>query len=299
MGALIGGLATSHAPQLIMPAARWAELPNRTRGPFNPKADIAAELTPEALTAKQTRCQHALNELRDALARWQPDALIVLGDDQHENVLDDNQPPFLIYMAEAVDATLHFLYLGEEAEKQMTRYRVASNLARSFVTGLMDHGFDPAWSVSTREPTGLGHAFGRALKFVMPEPRFPIVPIMVNTYYQPSPSARRCWQFGAALRAIIEQRPNNERVAILASGGLSHFLIDEAFDAALVTALASRNEAWLTSIPPTRLTSGTSEILTWLIVAGAMPVGARMIDYVPCYRNKDGVGCGMGFATWL
>ena len=26
--------------------------------------------------------------------------------------------------------------------------------------------------------------------------------------------------------------------------------------------------------------------------------GGRVIDYVPCYRNADGVGCAMGFAIW-
>jgi len=298
MGRIIGGLATSHAPQLIMPALQWAELPTRTKGPFHPKPDIAAELTPQAKLAKQERCNQALAALRNQLYRWRPDALIVIGDDQHENILDDNQPPFLIYMADAADATLHFLYLGERAEDQKTRYPVAASLARSLVLGLMELGFDPAWSTATREETGLGHAFGRALKFLMPDQGFPIVPLMVNTYYPPAPSARRCLQFGKAMRELIEALPGDARVALLASGGLSHFVIDEKFDADFIAALEQHDEGFLSSIPSSRLVAGTSEILTWVIAAGAMRVGARMIDYVPCYRNESGVGCGMGFAVW-
>ena len=169
MATIVGALAMSHGPQLIMPARQWPDLPTRTRGPFNPKPDIARELTEQAMLAKETRCKEALAALSDQLYRWKPDAVIVMGDDQHENILDDNQPPFLIYMAKEANATLHFLYLGAKAEDQMKRYDVDASLARSLLDGLMEADFDPAWSTNTREETGLGHAFGRALDFLMPK----------------------------------------------------------------------------------------------------------------------------------
>lgn len=298
MAKVIGALAMSHGPQLIMPALQWADLPTRTRGPFNPKPDIAQELTDNAMLAKESRCKKALTALSEQLYRWKPDAVIVVGDDQHENVLDDNQPPFLLYMAKEADATLHFLYLGDKAENQMARYPVAADLSRSLLDGLMEADFDPAWSTETREETGLGHAFGRALKFLMPDQKIPIIPIMVNTYYQPAPSAKRCLQFGKAIRAVIEKLPGDARVVLLASGGMSHFVIDEQFDAAFIKAIENRDEGYLSSIPASTLVAGTSELRNWIIAAGAMNNGARMIDYVPCYRNDKGVGCAMGFATW-
>mgnify|MGYP003351221555 CR=1 FL=1 len=190
MATIVGALAMSHGPQLIMPARQWPDLPTRTRGPFNPKPDIARELTEQAMLAKETRCKEALAALSDQLYRWKPDAVIVMGDDQHENILDDNQPPFLIYMAKEANATLHFLYLGAKAEDQMKRYDVDASLARSLLDGLMEADFDPAWSTNTREETGLGHAFGRALDFLMPKEKFPIVPIMINTYYAPAQIGR-------------------------------------------------------------------------------------------------------------
>jgi 3-O-methylgallate 3,4-dioxygenase len=298
MAEIIGAIATSHAPQLIMPALKWPDLPTRTKGPFNPKPDIAKELSEEARLAKEARCKQAISALRDQLYQWQPDAVVVIGDDQHENVLDDNQPPFLIYMAEETDATLHFLYLGDKATDQMTRYKVASDVARGLLEGLMEQGFDPAWSRMNREETGLGHAFGRALNFLMPDQRFPIVPIMVNTYYPPAPSARRCFGFGAALRHVLEALPGNARIVLLASGGLSHTVIDEALDQAFIKALETRDESYLSAMPGPVLVEGTSEIRNWIITAGAMRSGARMVDYVPCYRNERGVGCAMGFAVW-
>ena len=63
-------------------------------------------------------------------------------------------------------------------------------------------------------------------------------------------------------------------------------------------ALEARDESYLSSMPAPVLVEGTSEIRNWIITAGAMRGGARMVDYVPCYRNDKGVGCAMGFAVW-
>jgi aromatic ring-opening dioxygenase catalytic subunit (LigB family) len=298
MARIIGGLATSHAPQLLMPPLQWSDLPIRTKGPFHPKADLAAELSDAAKIAKAARCRAALEELRQQLDAWAPDAVIVIGDDQHENILDDNMPPFVLYTGESVDATLRFNYLGQSPRDQMKRYAVHAELAQALLTGLMDNGFDPAWSKKTREETGLGHAFGRALDFIMPERRFPIVPVMVNTYYPPAPSAKRCLQFGAVLRRVVENWDQEARIVVMASGGLSHTVIDEALDAAFLDALRTYDPVYFEAMPATVLVEGTSEIRNWIIAAGAMADGASIVDYVPCYRTEQGVGCAMGFAVW-
>lgn len=162
----------------------------------------------------------------------------------------------------------------------------------------MEADFDPAWSTRTREETGLGHAFGRPLKFLMPHRKFPVVPILVNTSYPPAPSARRCLNFGKAIHQVIKALPGDMRVVLLASGGMSHYVIDEQFDAIFISALERYDENYLSAISSSKLVSGTSELRTWIIVAGAMQRGARMVDYVPCYRDDKGIGCAMGFAVW-
>jgi hypothetical protein len=130
MAQIIGGLATSHAPQLLMPALQWSDLPTRTKGPFNPKPDIAKELTDETKLANQARCNKAIGALRAQLEAWAPDAVVVMGDDQHENILDDNQPPFLLYLAPDTDATLHFNYLGVKSTDQ-TKASISPGRART------------------------------------------------------------------------------------------------------------------------------------------------------------------------
>ena len=64
---------------------------------------------------------------------------------------------------------------------------------------------------------------------------------MVNTYYPPAPSAKRCVQFGQALASIMRQYPSNDRVVIVGSGGLSHTKIDEALDEQFLQALKSND----------------------------------------------------------
>ncbi|HEY4134144.1 MAG TPA: hypothetical protein VGO34_02920 [Alphaproteobacteria bacterium] len=298
MAKVIGGLAMSHAPQLLMPPEKWSDLPNRTKGPFSPKAGIESEINVETFVAKSQRCHAALAEMRAKLTAWAPDVVLVMGDDQHENILDDNMPPFVLFTSPKVEATRHFTYLGASGADQMDEYRVDTGLADGLLAGLMDAGFDPAWSRETRDELGLGHAFGRALKFVMPEKQSAILPLMVNTYYPPAPSAKRCVQLGQAIRQVIDGLPTDQRVVVLASGGLSHTKIDEKLDAELLSALERSDLDYMGKMRSDVLVEGTSEIRNWIIAAGILNRGARVIDYVPCYRNANGVGCGMGFAIW-
>jgi hypothetical protein len=298
MAEIVGCVAMSHGPQLLTPPDKWPELPTRIKGPFHPKAGIAADLTPDAMRAHADRCNAAIGKLGDKLRAWNPDVLVVIGDDQEENILADNTPPFTIFMGKEADATLHYTYFGNKEESQITRYQVDAPLAESLLVGLMDEQFDPSWSRETRYHGGLGHAFGRALKLLLPDCRIPIVPVMVNTYYPPAPSAKRCFDFGAAMGRVLARQAGGKRIAIVGSGGMSHTKIDEGLDQKVIKAIETNDGKYLSSLPSDVLVTGTSEIRNWIVVAGAAGASGKMVDYVPCYRNDLGVGCAMGFAVW-
>ncbi len=298
MGEIVGGVAMSHGPQLLTPPDKWSELPNRTKGPFHPKLGIADEITPEAMRANAERCHAAIAVLRDKIATWKPDTILIVGDDQEENILKDNMSAFTIYVGGEADASLKYRYFGQKEEDQVTHYSVNSTLSKEILHGLMDAGFDPSWSEKLRYPTGLGHAFGRALDFLIPEANVAIVPIMVNTYYPPAPNAQRVLKFGKAVGDILAKTNAAGRMVIVGSGGLSHTKINEALDHEVINAIEANDTAYLGSMPSEIFVSGTSEILNWIIVAAATGAKAKMVDYVPCYRNELGVGCAMGFALW-
>ena len=96
------------------------------------------------------------------------------------------------------------------------------------------------------------------------------VPIFLNTYFPPNqPRPKRCYEFGQAVRKAVEAFPGDERIGVLASGGLSHFLVDEDLDRAILKACADKDAKFLQNVPRNKLHAGSSEILNWVAIAGA------------------------------
>jgi hypothetical protein len=297
MAHLVGCLAMSHAPQLMLNPDHWSLLNTREKERLPDKPELDRE-TAEVKWAKWNGCMEAIAKLRQKIEAFDPDVLIVVGDDQHENLVDDNMPPFSIYMGEEVEASTSLRYLKQSKSENRTKYRVDAKLAESLIAGLMDEGFDPAYSKRTRYDGGLGHAFARVLKFLTPDASRRIIPVMVNTYYPPAPSAHRCAQFGIALAKLIGRSPSADRVVVIASGGLSHTKIDEQLDERFIRALQHNDTAGMSAIPASVLVEGTSEIRNWIVTAAAANCSGTMVDYFPLYRTRTGVGCAMGFAYW-
>lgn len=297
MAELIGCLAMSHAPQLMLTPDQWGLLNNRSGERLPLRPDLEKE-TMEVRWEKWRRCMAAIEQLKEILLDRSPDTVVVVGDDQQENLLDDNMPPFTLFVGQEAEASVSLRYLNQPKSENRTRYDVDDKLALSILDQLMAQGFDPAYSRKLRYEGGLGHAFARLLKFLTPEPRYAVVPVMVNTYYPPAPSARRCVQFGKALASAIRDFPDPRRVLIIASGGLSHTKIDEELDQSLIRALKKNDIEFLENMDSSALVEGTSEIRNWIVAAAAANEPATMIDYVPLYRTATGVGCAMGFATW-
>ena len=150
--------------------------------------------------------------------------------------------------------------------------------------------------------SGLPRAFGFLYRRILEDAPIPAVPIVLNTLYPPNrPRAARCVELGRAIARGIETFPDDVRVAVLASGGLSHYVIDEDFDREVIDAIESADLDRLGGLPEDRFLSGTSETKSWLVAAGALwgsGLHMRLVDYVPCYRSEAGTGGAMGFATW-
>ena len=297
MANLIACAAMSHAPQLMLNPDYWHLLNNRQRENLPDKPGLEKE-TQEVKWSKWNDCMAAVGKLRETIAATRPDVIIVVGDDQHENLVDDNMPPFSIYMGAEAEASVSLRYLNESKSDNRTTYRIAAKMAQSLIDGLMEEGFDPAYSMKTRYDGGLGHAFARVLKFLSPDAGVPVIPIMINTYYPPAPSAQRCAAFGQALARVLRRFPGNERVVIVASGGLSHTRIDEKLDHDFIQALEHSDLGFMAAMRADDLVDGTSEIRNWIVAAAAADRPGKMIEYVPLYRTSTGVGCAMGFAYW-
>ena len=297
MANLVGCMAMSHAPQLMLNPDYWHLLNTRAGEQLPEKPGMEKE-THEVKWAKWNRCMDAIAKLRAKIDALRPDVLIVVGDDQHENLVDDNMPPFTIFVGAEVEASVSLRYLNQLKSENRSKYRIDAKMAEALVHGLMDEGFDPSYSKKTRYEGGLGHAFARVLKFLSPQAHHAVVPVMVNTYYPPAPSAQRCVNFGRALAHVLRRFPGDQRVVIIGSGGLSHTKIDENLDRDFIGALKQSDLNYMSAMPAEILVEGTSEIRNWIVTAAAADRPGTMIEYSPLYRTTTGVGCAMGFANW-
>lgn len=318
MAEIVIGVATSHSPQLSIRAQDWEHLLKKDE--TDPRLDypallrrakpgIGAELTPEKFRARDEACLKAVKDLGAALLEAEPDVVVVLGDDQHEQFHDDNMPTFAIYHGKSLPVVTHAgrnPAAWKDAEERgwaatSPEYETEPALAEHMIRALNEAEFDIARCNRLRPEIGVGHAFSFLYRRVLPGSRVPMVPVMVNTYFPPNqPTPKRCYDFGRAVRRAIESWDSRKRVAVMASGGLSHVVIDEEIDQAVIAGLKNKDAEALFRLPRERLWGGTSEILNWVALAGAMEErDLRYLEYVTTYRSPAATGCGMGFAYWL
>ena len=235
----------------------------------------------------------------------------MVGDDQHEQYFDDNMPAFLVYGGRTIangplDLPPEAPAYWKRARSQyhepagVREYPVAAALALYLVHSLVESDFDLAFGARLPRPRGEGHAFGFVHRRLLGGEALPVVPVVVNTYYPPNqPRPARCLALGRAIGQAIEGFGEDLRVGLLASGGLSHFTVDEALDRQVLEACRAGDGAALAALPPAKLNSGASEIRNWIVAAGAAEgLACEWMEYVPLYRTPAGTGCGMAFAAW-
>lgn len=280
--------------------------------------NLGDQASSEVRKERHARCQAAIAQLGDVYLSNRPAVAVIVGNDQMEIFKADHIPAFAIFWGgyvEGIPRTPEFLaklppgIARAELDRTpsvYTEYPCVPDLGRHLIQSAMREKFDPAQL--TRLPEGeigsnaVPHAFGFIYRRVMRDQVPPQVPVLVNTFYPPNqPTAARCYEFGQMLARAVASWPSDQTVVFVASGGLSHFVVNEEFDHAILNALCVGDATTLASLPESRFESGTSEIKNWIVVAGAMAeAGLKMtlLDYVPCYRSEAGTGSGMGFAYW-
>jgi Catalytic LigB subunit of aromatic ring-opening dioxygenase len=165
---------------------------------------------------------------------------------------------------------------------------------------LSDRDFDIAAMDGLMPGQYEGHAFSFIHRNFLRNLSLPVIPVIVNTFDPPNqPTPRRCVQFGTALGELIASYPEDLRVGVLASGGLSHFVVDETLDLGLIDAIRRKDDAWLAALDPKQLQAGSSEIRNWIIgIAAARDLELEWVRYVPGYRSPALTGTGLCFAAW-
>jgi hypothetical protein len=318
MGEVLG-LGLTHQPSLCARELRPGSfkramadpgLAPELRDPANWPAQLRKEWSDdEGGAAGVTHRDELIEEfrlLRSTLDRFDPDVVLIWGDDQYERLTEECIPPFCIVAQDefVLDPWQHFTKPNVWAEPAEATFRIPGNrgAAKAVVSGLLDRNIDMSYSYASGR--GLGHAFINTVLYLDWDRHgfaYPIIPCTVNCYGSllvaaggdrlglsngvpeedldpPSPTPGRCFDVGAAIAGVV--RETDLRVALIASSSWSHAFLtrkhsylypDTEADLALFDAFERGDyEAWRQTDRKTVEASGQHEMLNWFCLAGAV-----------------------------
>lgn len=275
MAELTGIFAACHGPMIVR---SWDALPATTK----------------------TTLTTAFAELGKRINAARADVLIVISPDHWVNFFLDNLPSICIGVGET-HAGPPEPWLAAFPHKQMAGHAA---LAQHIVEHACNHDFEPSVSYKL----ALDHGFCIPLWKANLDPLPAIVPVIINTVEPPFPSPARCFDFGQTIAAAVKSFPAPLRVALLATGGLSHSIgeptmgaIDEAFDRECLQHFAVSDRNTLLKFLEQRLPAagnGAAETRNWLAAHGAASASARGKFDVIHYSAMPEIYVGCGFASW-
>ena len=222
------GLASSHAPASFRPKEKWKTMYRRRNNNVPDPPQIRLE-TEEVIEGYIKRIEKAFEILRKQIEEYRPEALIVVGDDQYDMFDDSNMPQFCIYTGDEIWGATSVSYLpDEDVQSSIIKTPCHSELANYLLKALVKKGFDLSFSKKVnalgKPERGVGHMLTFPLPKLVPHFDIPVIPLFLNGYLPPQPTGQRCWDLGVAIAEALKDVP--ERVAIYASGGLSHATTD-------------------------------------------------------------------------
>jgi hypothetical protein len=329
MAEIVCGIGSSHGPLLSTPPEQWdlrakADRDNKNhwyRGKSYDYESLLRERAPgfasdvavETRRDRHAKCRQAMAVLARKFQEVAPEAVVIVGNDQREFFNADLTPSITVYRGKEIynardpHEPAPGLAVAEpgNAPADGITYPGASDLADHILKSLADEDFDLAQSDTRPQGAsrpGIPHAYGFIYHSILADAPPPSVPIILNVHFPYNqPKTRRCLELGRALQRAIKSFQGYGRVALVASGGLTHFVIDEEFDHEVLKAMGKGDEEALAKMPESYFKVGTAEIKNWFPVISAMNAEGRrfhQVDYVPCYRSEAGTGNAMAFVYW-
>ena len=318
MGEILGVGGTHYPPGLVpdeykpWPLARMLEtdqrIPAHMKDPANWPEPMRQEWgDDEGITshkAHRARVFKAFRRIREEIDAFNPDFILIWGDDQYENFKEDIIPPFCVLAYDNIEFAPFKRTRGRpniwgEPEGKVFKFAGHQEAGRYIARGLLDEGVDMSYAYRPLHEDGLGHAFANTLLFLDNDRQgfdYPVLPVAVNCYGSnvirmrgganeysdvpdpPSPSPRRCFEVGQATARVIKNSP--WRVVLMASSSWSHAFLtpknhllypDLEADRALLEHLKTGEfEKWK-DYPLSKIEeSGQHEVLNWFCLVGAM-----------------------------
>ncbi|MFC3052565.1 DODA-type extradiol aromatic ring-opening family dioxygenase [Kordiimonas pumila] len=339
MAEIVLGIGCAHTPQLHTLAKDWDLRADRDRQDGIPlwfkgeklkykelekmreAENLGALLGMETREEALRKSFLAMDRLHEIFVEAAPDVVVIIGNDQHE-IFSGMIPTFAVIASETIENLPRTpeqnkrLPIGIELADhghlpaEHTVYPGNRELGLHIAGHLVkESGFDV--TLCHEKPTvkgdhsllyGMPHAYGFLYKNIMRDHVVQHVPVDVNCwYYENSPTASRCYDFGVAVAKAIQAWDTDKRVAVLTTGGLTHFVVDKEWDHMFLDAMKKHDAETLKSIPQKELMAGTSECKSWIATSAVMDtVGLDMtvVDYQCLYRTEGGTGSSCAFTYW-
>jgi 2,3-dihydroxyphenylpropionate 1,2-dioxygenase len=186
MAEIIAGVAMSHSPLIMTSEERGGE--------------------------KGQRFIQKSKEMKEWLEEVGADVLVLISDDHFNHYFYNHMPTFAIGIGECEG-------LGDWL---LPKYKVPvqQDLAKHILNTGLENNIDFSFTMSMK----VDHGHTQGIYFLNPDLKIPVVPIAINTVAPPLPTMDRCFQLGDVLRKAIQSWDSDKKVAIAASGGLSHWV---------------------------------------------------------------------------
>ena len=252
---------------------------------------------PDAIPARdREEVFSAFRAIGKDIAVARPQALVVFSDDHLHNFFLNNLPAICIGAAEQYPTPVeHWL----KADKRVLPGD--ANLGAYVLTKALQSDFDPALSMELT----LDHGVLTPLELAGVAQDIPLVPILFNCVQPPLPTMRRCYQFGKWLGKALRAYESVERIAVLATGGISHDIatprmgmVNEKFDRELLRLLEAADAEGAVRFATDHVNeagNGAEEIRMWLAVMGCAAGRPFRTRY---YRAVKDWYTGIALGTW-
>jgi protocatechuate 4,5-dioxygenase beta chain len=245
---------------------------------------------------QRRQARRALGEMRDRLRAARPDVIVLVSNDHLLNWPINNTPEYMVGIgaehvgpADWYDEWLALEKYRIPGHPALARYLVNEGARRRLALAyLRDMQFDDGVSVP--------------MHYLNPEGDIALVPVTMNCTVPPIPTPQRAYEVGITLREMVHAYPGALRVAVLATGGLSHepggpryFWVDEEFDRWFLDLLGKGDhETLVRECTLERMeaagSGGTAELLAWIVALAFTTGPAEVLAYMPAIAWRSGTG---------
>ena len=225
---------------------------------------------------QRDRLYAGFHELRRRLAATRPDLIVMFVNDHLQNFAYNNLPAFCVGLADAYDAPS----AGGARLMRLAPRKIpgAPDWSMALLEQALAAGIDFAYSYEIESWDELSVP----LHFLTPEGGVPIAPVYTNCGAPPLPTPRRCHEVGAFVGDFVRSRPATERIALVATGGVSHWVgtpetgrINPDWDHRVLDHVARADIEPLLDWSWAEIErdggNGGQEIRNWLALLGAVP----------------------------